>query len=183
MPIPLQPILENDRVTLFPLEESDFEALYAVASDPKVWEQHPNKDRWQRDVFRTFFDGAMQSRGAFRIVDKNSGQVIGSTRFYDLDESQCSIKIGYTFYGTASWGTGINSSVKALMLAYIFRFLDSVFFQVGAQNLRSQIAVRRIGAEKIGEEPVAYFGEGPRLNFLYVIKKEDWLRQQAGVQA
>ena len=68
----IQPILENEQLILFPLQESDFEDLYQVASDPKIWEQHPNKDRWKKEVFRNFFDGAMQSKGAFRIVDKTS---------------------------------------------------------------------------------------------------------------
>jgi len=59
MTFSIQPTLENENVRLVPLQEADFEALYEVASDPKVWEQHPNKDRWKREVFKTFFDGAM----------------------------------------------------------------------------------------------------------------------------
>ncbi|MBL7931737.1 MAG: GNAT family N-acetyltransferase, partial [Bacteroidia bacterium] len=119
----IQPILQNDKTILYPLKEEDFEELYAVASDPKVWEQHPNKDRWKREVFKTFFDGAMQSKGAFKIVDKASDNTIGSTRFYDYDEGKNGILIGYTFYGKAYWGKGINPSVKKLMLDYIFQFV------------------------------------------------------------
>ena len=66
----IQPVLENIRLKLVPLTESDFEAVFIVASDPKVWEQHPNKDRWKREVFRTFFDGALASKGSFKIIDK-----------------------------------------------------------------------------------------------------------------
>lgn len=170
----IQPILKNNKVILYPLEEKDFEALYAVASDPKIWEQHPNKDRWKKEVFKIFFDGAMQSKGAFRIVDKTTGSTIGSTRIYDYNEQENSIFIGYTFYATAYWGKGINRLVKAIMLDYIFQYVSKVNFHIGSDNIRSQIAIGRIGAEKIGEQEVTYFGEAPKLNFVYEISKEKW---------
>lgn len=173
-PFNIQPILENDRVILYPLQHDDFEALYALASDPKVWEQHPNKDRWQKEVFQNFFAGAMQCAGAFKIVDKTTGKVAGSTRFYDYNEEENSILIGYTFYGTAFWGTGLNRTVKALMLDYIFRFVSKVYFHIGAVNVRSQVAIGRVGAQKVGEEEIAYFGEAPKLNYIYAIAKEEW---------
>ena len=168
----IQPVLGNDKVMLYPLQEEDFEDLYAVASDAKIWEQHPNKDRWKRDVFKTFFEGALQSKGAFKIIDKASGKVIGSTRLYDYDEQGNSIFIGYTFYATQYWGTGINHAVKKLMLEYVFTFVSKVYFHIGANNLRSQISISRLGAEKIAEQEVEYFGEASRLNFVYEIKRE-----------
>ena len=76
MNINIQPTLENENVILHPLQDKDFDDLYAVASDPKIWEQHPNKDRCKIEVFKVFFDGAMQSKGAFKIVNKASGHVI-----------------------------------------------------------------------------------------------------------
>ena len=169
-----QPILENDKVILYPLEEKDFEALYTAASDPEIWRQHPNQDRWKREVFQVFFDGAMQSKGAFKIVDKATGNIIGSTRIYNYNEQDNSLFIGYTFYATSCWGKGINQSVKAIMLDYVFQFVSKVYFHIGANNIRSQIAIGRIGAEKIAEEEVTYFGEAPRLNFVYEISKENW---------
>lgn len=174
MEINIQPTLQNDKTILYPLHEKDFDALYNAASDPKIWEQHPNKDRWQKEVFKTFFEGAMQSGGAFRIEDKTTGNIIGSTRFYDYDKKENTIFIGYTFYTTSCWGTGINKLVKATMLDYIFRYVSKVRFHIGANNVRSQIAIGRIGAEKIAEEEVAYFGEPNRLNFVYEITKEKW---------
>jgi len=171
MEIDLQPILENERVLVTPLCDEDFENLYAVASDPKIWEQHPNKDRWQREVFKKFFEGAMESKGAFKIIDKKTGEIAGSTRFYNFSSDDKSIVIGYTFYATKYWGTGLNPTVKRLMMDYIFQFADRILLNVGATNLRSQIAVTRLGATKIGEETVAYYGEAPKLNFVYEIKK------------
>lgn len=97
----IQPIIVTEEVILYPLEEKDIEFLYTTASDPKIWEQHPNKDRWKKDIFKTFFDGAIQSMGAFKIVDKATESVIGSTRIYDYNEQENSIFIGYTFYAVA----------------------------------------------------------------------------------
>ncbi|MDX3916153.1 MAG: GNAT family N-acetyltransferase [Pseudosphingobacterium sp.] len=168
----IQTPLENERALLVPLVEADFDDLYAIASDKKVWEQHPNKDRWQETIFRTFFEGAMQSKGAFKIIDKETDLVAGSTRFYSYNQEDNSIQIGYTFLATQFWGTGLNPAVKKLMLAYAFQFVDRVYFQVGAGNLRSQIAVSRLGATKIAEQEVAYFGEQPKLNFVYELKKQ-----------
>jgi RimJ/RimL family protein N-acetyltransferase len=174
MDINIQMTLENEKVILYPLIEEDFEDLYVVSADPKIWEQHPNKDRWKKEVFRTFFDGAIQSKGAFKIIDKASNSVTGSTRFYDYNQQEKSILIGYTFYATKCWGTGINLSVKKLMLDYIFQFVSVVYFQIGAENMRSQIAIKKLGAIKIGEEEITYFGEQPKLNYVYSLKKEEW---------
>lgn len=174
MDINIQPILENQKVILHPLDENDFDALYSIASDSKIWEQHPNKDRWQKEVFKTFFEGAMQSKGAFKIIDKATGNIAGSSRYYDYNNDDNSIFIGYTFYATAYWGNGINKSVKTAMLDYIFQFVEKVNFHIGANNIRSQIAISRIGATKISEQEVAYFGEENRLNFVYEITKQAW---------
>jgi N-acetyltransferase len=172
----IQPVLENDDIILLPLSAGDFEDLYAVASDPKIWEQHPNKDRWRKEVFQTFFEGAIQSKGAFKIVEKATGKVAGSTRFYDYNEQENGIFIGYTFYATKFWGTGFNPAVKALMLNYIFQFVSHVNFHIGVNNVRSQIAIGRIGAKKVAEEVVNYYGEAPKLNFVYSIDRANWLK-------
>ena len=174
MNINIQPTLENENVILHPLQDKDFDDLYAVASDPKIWEQHPNKDRCKIEVFKVFFDGAMQSKGAFKIVNKASGHVMGSTRFYDHNQEENSISIGYTFYGREYWGKGFNHSVKSLMLDYIFQFVSKVHFHIGADNIRSQIAIARLGTTKIDEQEIAYFGEQAKLNYIYCLTKEEW---------
>ena len=65
-----QPLLEGERYLLRPLTAEDWSELYAVASDPAVWEQHPMTDRWRADVFRVFFDDALAKDGALAIIDK-----------------------------------------------------------------------------------------------------------------
>lgn len=172
MKFSVQAILENEKYQLIPIRQGDFESLYEVASDPKVWEQHPNKDRYRREVFENFFQGALESEGAFKIVEKETGEMLGSTRFYDFDEESNSIFIGYTFYGTKSWGKKINPQIKKLMLDYIFQFVGTVYFHVGKENIRSRTAMERLGAENLGEHEVAYFGEPSRINILYQIQNK-----------
>jgi RimJ/RimL family protein N-acetyltransferase len=174
MKFDIQPSLETENVTIQPLREEDFEALYAVASDPELWAQHPNKNRWKREVFQVFFDGALQSSSAFKIIDKVTGNIIGSTRFYDYNEQNDSILIGYTFYAKVYWGTGVNVNVKKMMLNYIFQYVSTVYFHIGAENIRSQIAISRLNAEKVDEQVVAYYGELPKHNFVYCIEKRNW---------
>ena len=170
----IQPILENENVKLVPLTQTDFEELFVVSSEPLVWEQHPNKDRYKREVFENFFQGAMESEGAFKIIDKESNEIAGSTRFYDYSPEDNSIFIGYTFYGTKSWGKNINPQVKKLMLDYIFQFVETAIFHVGKNNIRSQKAMEKLGAKKIGEEEIAYYGELPKINVIYEIRNSDW---------
>jgi RimJ/RimL family protein N-acetyltransferase len=163
--------LQNELVTLVPLEEKDFESLFQVASDPLVWEQHPNKFRYQRAVFQNYFEGAIQSKGAFLILETKTNESIGSSRFYDYDQKDNSIIIGYTFIGRNFWGKEYNKSLKKLMLDYAFQYVDKVYFHIGAQNIRSQKAIEKIGAIKIDEQEVTYYGEDSKLNFIYVINK------------
>ena len=167
----IQATLENENVKLVPLNPNDFEELFSVASDPKIWEQHPNKDRYQREVFENFFQGAMESGGAFKIIDKESNEIAGSTRFYDYNPEENSIFIGYTFYAIKFWGSKLNPQVKKLMLDYIFQFVDKVNFHVGKDNIRSQKAMEKLGAKKVDEVNVAYIGEPEKLNVVFEINK------------
>lgn len=173
----IQQELSNDNVILKPLYTNDFEDLFSQAADEEVWNQHPNKNRYKREVFENFFDGAIESNGAFAIIDKVSNKMIGSTRFYDYDAEENSIFIGYTFYGKNYWGKNYNSQVKKLMLNYIFQYVDVVKFHVGSENIRSQRAMDKLGAENLGQIEVAYFGEEPKTNIVYRIKKEDFLQK------
>lgn len=168
----LQPILQNEIIKLIPLKENDFELLYNIAKDPLIWEQHPNKNRWQRDVFQNFFEGAIKSKGAFLIYDAQTNEAIGSTRFYDYKPEESEVSIGYTFYARSHWGRKYNPAAKKLMMEHAFQFVDHVFFHIGAQNIRSQKAIEKLGAVKIKEEEIAYYGEESKLNFIYRIQRK-----------
>jgi RimJ/RimL family protein N-acetyltransferase len=163
--------LAGEKTILVPLRAVHFEELYAVASDPLIWEQHPNPDRYKRDVFKTYFEGAMAMEGAFLIRDVETGETVGSSRFYDFDAERSEVKIGYTFFARSCWGKGYNQEVKRLMLEHAFQYVDSAIFHVGMDNTRSRIAMERLGAENIGEVEVAYFGESPKRNVVYRIRK------------
>lgn len=141
----LQPTLKGDRVTLRPLKEEDRDALFSVASDPLIWEQHPQRNRYQRDVFDIFFDAAMASKGALLILDTITGDVIGNSRYYDLQPEK-SVAIGYTFLSRRYWGGGYNKEIKKLMLEHAFCFVGKVVFYVSESNTRSIEALKKIGA-------------------------------------
>ncbi len=172
----LQPThLKNELIKIVPLQENDFDKLYAIASDELLWEQHPNKDRYKKEVFQVFFKGAMESKGAFIVYDITTNLAIGSSRYYEYNEENKSIAIGYTFVARSHWGLGFNKALKTAMLNYAFTTLDTVVFHVGASNFRSQKAVEKLGAVKIKEIEMAYVGEANRLNFEYHLEKEKWL--------
>jgi RimJ/RimL family protein N-acetyltransferase len=147
----LQPILKGALVLLRPLVVEEFEQLYSVASDPSIWEQHPEPLRFKRDVFQKFFDGAIESKGAFAVMDTASGRMIGSSRYYDYRPAQQEVKIGYTFVAREFWGAGYNPEMKKLMLDHAFRHVDRVLFEIGETNIRSQTAIQRIGATFVGK--------------------------------
>ena len=146
----LQPTLTGTFVELRPLQAADFDDLYAVGSDPLIWEQHPERDRHREDVFKGFFRGAMESGGAFAVIDRKTGRIMGSSRYYGLDEARSEIEIGWTFLARAYWGGVYNREMKELMLRHAFRFVDSVVFLVGPNNRRSQRAMEKIGGVRVG---------------------------------
>ena len=157
-----------------PLKETDFESLYLAASDPLIWEQHPNKNRYQRQQFENYFKGALESGGAFLVKDACTKEVIGSSRYSDYSAEKGIVSIGYTFFVRSCWGKGYNYALKKLMLDHIFQGVDTVQFYIGAVNKRSQVSIERVGAVKTGETEMAYFGEAPKLDYVYTITKEQW---------
>lgn len=177
----LQPTnLQNELIQLKPLAEADFDKLYLAASDPLTWEQHPNKERYKHDVFRSFFDGGIESKGAFAAIDIKTGEIIGSSRYYEYDDVNKSIAIGYTFLGRQHWGKQYNAMMKTLMLDYAFNFVDTVIFHIGANNFRSQKAITKLGAIKFDEAAVTYQGEQKaHLNYFYKITKAQWQERTA----
>jgi RimJ/RimL family protein N-acetyltransferase len=155
MPFDLQPVLKGELLELRPLSAEDFEELYAAARDPLIWEQHPASDRYKEDVFREFFQGALESGGAFLVVDSETGRCIGSTRFHAYDEEKSEVEIGWTFLARSHWGGAYNGEMKRLMLGHAFRFVESVVFLVGPENFRSRRAVEKIGGVLEGSRPNA----------------------------
>ena len=149
-PFDPQPTLRGDLLELRPLRTDDFDALFAVAADPLIWEQHPDSDRYQEGVFRAFFADALASGGALVAIDRSDGRVIGSSRFHGYDPAAGVVEIGWTFLARSHWGGRWNGEMKRLMLTHAFRFVDAVVFVVHEHNLRSQRAVEKIGGVRVG---------------------------------
>ena len=150
MPFDYQPVLRSDLIELRPLRSEDFDALYAVASDPLLWEQHPDNNRHELSVFQKLFRESLASGGALVAIDPNTHKVIGSSRFHGYDEAKGEVEIGWTFLARSYWGGKYNSAMKQLMLRHAFRFVNSVVFLVGPHNRRSQRAMEKIGGVRIG---------------------------------
>jgi N-acetyltransferase len=165
MPFDLQPTLKGELLALRPLRAEDFHDLYAVASDPLIWEQHPIRDRYKEVVFDGFFREALASGGALIAIDSKDGRVIGSSRFHGYDEEKSEIEIGWTFLARSHWGGVYNKEMKRLMLRHAFRFVNSVVFLVGPQNMRSQRAMGKIGGVRVGSRQDA----NGRDSFVYQI--------------
>jgi RimJ/RimL family protein N-acetyltransferase len=175
MAFDLQPTLRGPLVTLRPLEAGDFAALYAVAADPLIWEQHPDPNRYQEETFRTFLRDAMASGGALLAIDTLDGKVIGSSRYHGYDAEKREIEIGWTFLARSHWGGAHNGEMKRLMLDHAFRFVDTVLFLIGPGNIRSQRAVLKIGAVRVGARQDA----SGRPSLVFAITAAAFARQTA----
>jgi N-acetyltransferase len=145
----LQPTLQNDLLIIRPLKADDFDKLYKVASDPLVWAQHPAKDRYQLAVFTPLFNDGLASGGAFVVIDKTTGEIIGSTRFNLVKESENAIEIGWSYLACAYWGGVYNKSQKHLLMDYAFNYVENVLFYINKDNMRSRKAVEKLGGTVI----------------------------------
>ena len=166
--------LETNAFSLEQTTSLDFEPLYAVASDPVVWEQHPEKDRWKRPVFSAFFQAALENDiGCFTIRDKITGVVMGSTRFYSHDASVEAVRLGYTFLCPSYWGSGANQEIKEVLLEFAFTIVENVYFDIGKENFRSRKAVEKLGAVECEDE---------KAKVVYVLSKGAFSNRAWGVR-
>lgn len=170
----LQPTLIGHNLLLRPLTEDDWEAMYAVASDPLLWEVHPAWDRYKEPVFREYFAGAIASRGALAVIDRASEKIIGGSRYANFVSELGEIEIGWSFLARDYWGGASNREMKMLMLTHAFRFFDSIRFNIGATNIRSRRAIEKIGARLAGEYvPEAINGVPPVLHVIYRLSRNE----------
>lgn len=151
------------------MKSEDFGELHAAASDPLIWEQHPEHDRYKEEKFRKFFDSGIECGGAFVILDAATDEVIGSSRYNGLDIDSSQVEIGWTFLRTKYWGGLYNRELKRLMLDHAFQFVDNVLFYIGPNNNRSRRAVEKIGATLVGTS--SRFGSD---SVVYRLTKSDY---------
>lgn len=171
----LQPHLANDLVQLRPLRPTDFDALYRVAQDPLIWEQHPCPDRHLPGPFSRFFEDSLHSDGALVVLDSSTQTIIGSSRFKPIPTAPKAIEIGWSFLARKYWGGRYNKAVKQLMIAHAFLFVEDVIFYIGPENIRSQRAVQKLGATLIKGEANEHLIVEKIHDLTYRIHKTDWV--------
>jgi len=169
-----QPTLTGDVLTLRPAAASDWEALYAIGSDPQVWAMHPARERYTEANFRAYFEDGLASGGALVAVSRADGAVLGWSRYSDKFADPGEMEIGWTFLGRDYWGGGWNTEMKRLMLTHAFRFVPMVIFRVGDENLRSRRAVEKLGAKLTGKSETALADGKPATHLFYAIGREDF---------
>jgi N-acetyltransferase len=173
-----QPTLVGPRLTVRPLRADDHDALYAVACDPLLWEQHPEPDRYRPEVFREFFAGGLASGGALVVVSHADGRVLGSSRYANLKPESAEVEIGWTFLARDHWGGSWNGELKTLMLTHAFRTLERVVFTVGLGNIRSQRALERIGARSVREFDRARPDGTMGRHVVFAIERSEWQQRE-----
>jgi RimJ/RimL family protein N-acetyltransferase len=170
----LQPTLQNELVTLRPLNENDFEPLYQVVKDPLIWEQHPSRDRYKKEVYTIFFHESLASKGAILVIDRLNNKVIGSSRFKKIDGVETAIEIGWSFLSRNYWGGKYNGSIKTLMIDHAFKYVDDIIFYIGKDNIRSQKAVEKIRAVRLIESKYKSLIRENDTIFTYRLNKNIW---------
>ena len=170
----LQPCLSNELVLIRPLRSDDYEALYQVASDPLIWEQHTTSDRWKSEGFLNFFEESLQSKGSLVIIAQKSNLIIGSSRFKKSPKSNDAVEIGWSFLAREYWGGTYNRSFKSLMLNHAFTYWKYVVFLIAFSNIRSQNATIKLGGRKIEDGNLSFLKDKVQTHFTYIIEKENW---------
>jgi N-acetyltransferase len=173
-----QPNLSNDLLLLRALRDEDFEDLYAVASDPLIWEQHPAKERSQRTGFTAFFREAMESKGTLIAIDAATQKIIGSSRYNPVKETRDAIEIGWTFLARSHWGGIYNRAMKELMIGHAFHFVHHVLLYIHEDNRRSQQAALKIGGERIITLNGQVLSTRPTASVIYQIARERWVAEK-----
>lgn len=171
----LQPTLIGEFLSLRPLVLDDFEALYSVASDPLIWEQHPCTNRHERNIFQALFLDRLKSNGALVITDNKNQTIIGSSGFYDLNKRESKVVVGYTFLARSYWGGEYNRAIKNLMLNYAFKFVKTVEFHIAEANIRSQRAIEKIGAIQVGQFEKEDSNKTKKIVLTYQLRSDEFI--------
>lgn len=175
-------ILSGRKVELHPLAPKDFDTLKALAKDQKIWEYY-GRNGADDTVIRHFLQEALDLKQKdqhypFVTLNKETGEIIGTTRYGDINAAHKTLEIGWTWYIPAVWGKGYNEECKLLMLSYAFETLGAnrVQLKTAHFNKRSQRAIEGIGATYEGTlRNHMINGDGsPRHTAMFSIIKEEW---------
>jgi RimJ/RimL family protein N-acetyltransferase len=176
-------LLEDERVLLRPVKESDLEFLLSFAlNEPDTWKYSAISARGE-DGMKQYVKDALDGRATgaqypFIVFDKKTGEYAGSTRFYDIKPAWQTLQLGYTWYGESFRGTGLNKHCKFLLLQFAFEQLGAlrVEFRADSRNERSIAAMKSIGCvpEGILRQDMPLCDGGRRSSIILSILKEEW---------
>ena len=175
-------VLENSRVRLRPLEATDFEALKPIAFDPELWKYTLTRGD-DAVSLAAYVAAAVQGRQQelrypFVIIDRRTGRLAGSTSYYNVNEAEQRLSIGYTWVGQEFQRSGLNRAAKHLLLCHAFGDLgcERVELETDARNHKSQEAMRRMGATEEGTLRSYRFTQGGvrRDNVIFSILRPEW---------
>ena len=166
----IQPALTGDLIELRPLRRSDSAELFKAASDPLIWEMHPQPDRYRPEVFKLFFSEALDSHGALAIIDRQTSEIIGTSRYYEYSKDRSSVAIGYTFLARKYWGGLYNRELKRLMVNHALESVATTYFHVGLGNKRSQRAMLKIGGINTGIQEIQVSYAPPKKSYVFKIE-------------
>lgn len=168
-PFDFQPTLTGRTITLRPLREADLEPLYATASDPLIWELHPDPLRYQREAFESrYFSGALDAGSALVAIDNSTDEILGCSRYYEWDPVAEEVAIGFTFLARSRWGGATNREMKTLMLDHAFKWARRVWFHIGKDNYRSRRGTEKVGAHFSHEAQKEINGKTTDYVFYYI---------------
>ena len=147
--------LEGELVTLYPLDMSHVEPLKAAVTDGELWKlwfaNVPSPQRMQSYV-NSAIDEAEKGNAAFVVCLNKTGRIVGTTRFYNVDEVNKRPMLGYTWYAKSVCKTGVNTESKLLLLQYAFEQKNAIAveFRTHYFNQLSRAAIERLGARQDG---------------------------------
>jgi N-acetyltransferase len=168
-----QPVLSGATLELRPFGLDDLEALYLVASAPEIWEGHPVQDRYRREVFEPYAKFLLSSGTTLVVIDRQTNEIIGCSRYYVSPDQPDSISIGFTFLHHSYWGRATNFELKRLMLDHAFQSFEEVWFHIAPSNIRSQKATTKLGAANLGAAVLDLSGSDT-LWMCFRLTKETW---------
>jgi RimJ/RimL family protein N-acetyltransferase len=176
-------ILENDKVLLRPLALSDIDHLLEFSiNEPELW-KFSLKGANGRENLMSYINEAIENRIAlkeypFIVFDKVQNKYAGSTRFYDIQLAYHTLQLGYTWYGKAFQGTGLNKNCKYLLLEYAFETMGIERFELRADNRneKSIAAMKSLGCKVDGilRSSLPNNEGGRRDSIVLSILKEEW---------
>jgi RimJ/RimL family protein N-acetyltransferase len=182
------PTLENERIKLIPMKLEHSIPLFNI-SHPDIWTFMLSEIKTEHEM-DTWVTNAIRLREQkmalpFVVILKESNQVIGTTRLYEINSNQRSCELGSTWYGINYRRTFVNSDCKFLLLKYCFEELNFIRVQIKTdeRNIRSQKAIERLGATKEGimrNERILANGY-IRNAVLYSITNDDWSSVKQGL--